>query len=297
VVGTLRQLAAERLGQHGTAWKRVAVLDWIMTDVFLHYQRKLKPHFSTIFLNSTAHLQHSYWRHMDPRSFTIQPAREDVDRFGNAILFGYRNMDRLVGEFLKLEREGTTLVFATALSQQPFIKFEEIGGQRFYRPRDVHAFLKWIGIAPRVVQPVMTHQYQLRFDSAEAQRAAADRLATLRLADKPLLHIAINDDNALYVGCQARTSLPANTEFTLDAEDTKALFFDHFYLIDAIKSGCHHPDGALWFKTGLHKVHETKVSILDILPTILDLMGIAHQTNENAPLRGRSLVPEWHKAA
>ena len=285
---TLRQLAGERTTDPGSSWKRVTILDAMCVDVFAHYYRKTRPDLATLFLNSTAHLQHSYWRCMDPGSFVVQPSPKDVERFGDAILLGYRSMDRLLGRILSLVESDTMVVFATALSQQPFLKWESIGGQRFYRPRDVHALLGHLGIAPRVVQPVMTHQYQLRFDTAAAQEEATRRLEACRHGEEALFLVQPKEDLTVYIGCQLRRAVSEDERIHL-GEAGEAAFWEHFYMIDAMKSGCHHPDGALWFRTGTQQLHPEKVSILDIMPTVMGALGVPVPVNGAYPYKGRAL--------
>jgi hypothetical protein len=65
-------------------------------------------------------------------------------------------------------------------------------------------------------------------------------------------------------------------------------FFDLLYAIDAVKSARHHPEGVLWLRTGEHAVHNEPVSILDIAPTIYDLMGVGGGVG-----RGASLVTHF----
>ena len=64
-----------------------------------------------------------------------------------------------------------------------------------------------------------------------------------------------------------------------EAVDTRTgarrAFADLFYLVDGFRSGHHHPEGALWIRTGRGRVHAETVSILDIAPTVLAMFGIA----------------------
>jgi len=124
-----------------TQWRRVAILDRLLFDVFSHYYKEKSPDFSTFFVNSTAHLQHSYWRHMQPEKFTVKPSPAELEKYSNAIFFGYKKMDDLLGDICRLAGDKARLVFATALSQQPYLKYEHLGGQNFYRPKDVERFL------------------------------------------------------------------------------------------------------------------------------------------------------------
>lgn len=288
VSGIVEQLVAEKLTDRELSWRRVAILDALQFDVFRSYYRKLKPDFASFFANSVAHLQHSYWRHMDPEPFTVHPDAQEMASYGDAIRSGYQAMDKIVGRFLKLaEAEGATLMFLTALSQQPFLRHEELGGQHFYRLHSVEQFLRRIGIAVAEISPTMTHQYLAQFASAEAAQAGRERLGSLRLDDgRQLFGFPEIDAEAgsLYFGCQISTRT-APEALVLDG-GTAIPFGELFYRIDAIKSGRHHPDGCLWIQTGRHRVHIEKPSILDVLPTQLDLLGVPTPQG----LAGRSLA-------
>jgi arylsulfatase A-like enzyme len=57
-----------------------------------------------------------------------------------------------------------------------------------------------------------------------------------------------------------------------------------------MKSGCHHPEGVLWVRTGRHAVHSERVSILDVAPTVCDLLRLDPDAVRCAGLRGVSLL-------
>src|SRR5690606_33211001 len=105
VAQILRQLGAERAKDGRLSWRRVALLDRLQFDVFRHYYRRYRPDFASFFVNSVAHLQHSYWRHMEPEAFTVRPGAAEMEIYGDAIRFGYRAMDKVLGGFLELARQ------------------------------------------------------------------------------------------------------------------------------------------------------------------------------------------------
>jgi hypothetical protein len=294
VRSVLSQLWDERRTKGAVSWKRATLLDKMLLDVFEHYYRSHSPDFATYFVNSTAHLQHSYWRCMAPHQFTLKPTDSEIARYGDAVLFGYQQMDELVGRFLTLgQSRDVTLMFATALSQQPFVKHDAAGGQNFYRPRNVEHLLEALGVRPLKTFPVMTHQYLLHFASA-AQRSAAERtLASLLCDGRQVFQFdSATEPMHLYFGCQLRTRLDAKARITRTDAPFDRAFFDLFYRIEEIKSGRHHPDGCLWIRTGKHVRHAGKVSILDVVPTILGMYDIS------APdLRGMDLLRPQQVAA
>jgi hypothetical protein len=294
VAAILRQFFLERIAQKDLAWQRVALLDRLQFDVFRHYYRRLQPDFATFFINSTAHLQHSYWRHMDPGPFMIKPSPEELNIYGDAVLFGYQAMDRLLYHFCSLTDPRTVIILCSALSQQPFLKRESRGGQHFYRLRDPAGFLGLIDLAPAQIEPIMTHQYMLRFrDRGEAVQAMA-ALQSIRAGNDQVFGVDLSADDSLHIGCQIFDKLENNPEVIGGGlSDQRLRFLDILYPIDAVKSARHHPEGVLWIRTGGHWVHPGHVSILDIAPTVYDLIGV----RADSALSGKSLAPRFQSCS
>jgi hypothetical protein len=288
VSAMVRQFASE-LATPGEKWRRVSLLDKLQFDLFRNIFIRLRPDFSSFFVNSTAHLQHAYWRHMEPEAFIVHPPPEEIDKYKNAILFGYQEMDSLLGKFIALAGKETQLVFATALSQQPYTKYESIGGHRFYRPRDVIKFLAILGISADRIQPVMTHQYLAFFENDVKAAEAKEKLSCLTFDGKPVIEFVTSEPRTLYFGNQVHTFVEQGSRILIADDHSRSFdFYELFYRIDEIKSGRHHPDGCLWIKTGNHYCHEGKVSILDIMPTILAMYGLPTNQLVGSPLRTES---------
>lgn len=289
VAQTVNQLVRERLKDKKLSWQRAAILDRLCWDVFKSLQRRHNPDFSTFFSNSTAHLQHSYWRQMEPQVFKIQPTAEQIELYGGAIKFGYVAQDRLVREALAMAGPRDLVIFATALSQQPFLRKEDSGGQLFYRPRNVAQMLAAIGVGAAAIEPVMTHQYRLRFESrAEAERAA-ELLASLRSEGSPVIGLAELHDDGFVFGCSISKQIKPDAVIARRGSNETLRFFDLFYQIDGMKSGCHHPDGILWLATGEGR-DCGRCSILDIFPTVLSALGRKDLMLPDR--RGKSLLTE-----
>jgi hypothetical protein len=161
--------------------------------------------------------------------------------------------------------------------------------------RDISHFLQLLDIAPRMVEPVMTHQYRLRFaDGAAAEKALA-ALRQLKLGEETVFGARLTGTD-IHFGCQIYDKLEGNGEIGGVPGRTEPLyFFDVLYSIDAVKSARHHPEGVLWVHTGQHAIHSEPVSILDIAPTIYDLMGVRNVIAE-ATARGVSLVPRFRSS-
>jgi hypothetical protein len=287
VLAIARQLAAEATGR--SRWKRVAILDRLQWDAFRHYHRRIRPDLATFFLNSTAHLQHKFWRNMDPGPFTIKPAAAEQAELRDAVLFGYQQMDALLGRFLKLAGEDTTLILCTGLSQQPCLIYEDSGGKTFYKARGIDELLRFAGVdEPCAYSPVMSEEFHLKFEDEAQASQAHRRLSSLTIDGEPALAVS-QDGGALFGGCRIFRQLPADAVLERGGTASRVAFFDVFYQAEGIKSGMHHPDGILWIRLPdrSHSVAGEKVSLCSVAPTILSLLGLdAPESMEAAALLG-----------
>lgn len=273
VAAIVRQLISERVDDVG--WKRASLLDRLQFDLFSWYFRRYRPAFASFFLNSTAHYQHVFWREMEPEAFDIQPSDRDRKTYGSAVLYGYRQMDRLLGKFMALADGNTTLMLTSALSQQPCMVYDASGGKRFYRPKGLETLLTRVGIdAPVRVSPVMSEQFHLYFEEEQTRDAALAALSGLKVGDEPLLGIQPEGARELFLGCRLFGEVASDA--VIASGDRRLPFFELFYEAGSRKSGMHHPEGFCWVRTPekVHVVHERPVSLRAIAPTVLTLFGV-----------------------
>ncbi len=281
----VKQLASERGGD--TKWKRPVILDRLQFDLFKRHWKQAKPDFSTLFLNSTAHYQHLYWRNMEPEHFKVKPEPGEQAVYQEAILYGYQQMDKLCGRLIKLAGDDTTLVLLTALSQQPSVKYEDIGGKVLYRPLDFDAFLKQIGVEQQgKPTPVMAEEFNLDFASEEDARAVEAQFEKITVGGEQMMR-SKREGNELKTGCQIWRQLDEDAVIDL-ADGGTVPFFDCFYQLNLMKSGQHHPDGMMWIRTPSrhHEVVPGKVPLVSVAPTILKLYGL----DEGAGLEGEPVL-------
>ncbi len=279
-----RQLWSDTVLRQETAWKRVVLLDKMQMDVFRHYWRLHRPDFATFFLNSTAHYQHGYWHCLFPESFAGPADPAQMKKFGGAILFGYQQMDGLLEEFLKFEREDVMLILSTALSQHANTRADKL----YYRPTDAHWLLAALDIHPEALLPVMAEQYSARFADQAAADRARQRLERLRVNGLSIFDFAPAPPDTVFFGCDIHR--PIDNDARIEGLD--AGFYDIFYALPHTKSGAHHPDGVLWIKNGEHRVHAERVSILDVAPTLLEHFGLdRRQVDPTGEMQGSSLLP------
>ncbi|MDJ0617912.1 MAG: hypothetical protein QNJ63_14405 [Calothrix sp. MO_192.B10] len=271
----IQQLIREKVtGKY--RWQRATIADKLQFDVFRWYYQKIKPNFSTFFLNSTAHFQHMYWRNMEPDKFQVKPSVKEQVEYETAILFGYQEMDKIIGAFFDLVDSNTTLILSTGLSQKPCFTYENIGGKHFYRPRKFENILQFAGVKSNYsCSPVMSEEFHIRFENEQDAYEAEQRLLALEVNERPMMRLQRNGTEVLG-GCGIFNKLPNDATLSIANSKHSVPFFDIFYQIEDIKSGMHHPDGILWIRkpNHQHSVHHQKVSLLSVAPTILDLLKV-----------------------
>jgi hypothetical protein len=272
----IRQLISEKTS-HGGRWRRAFILDKLQFDLFSAVYKRLHPCFSTFFLNSTAHMQHMYWRNMQPELFKVGPNSGEQDRYASAILLGYQEMDKLLGRLFSIVGDGAIIIFATALSQQPCLAYEEAGGKHVHRPKDFASLLTFAGITSAYqVAPVMAEQFWVHLqNSADAEDVEA-KLAALRVGQQRAMATR-REGNSVFAACAIKTAIEAAAVLRVEGSNRSMPFFEMFYTIEGVKSGMHHPDGMLWIRDPRrpHIVRQGKVGLTSIAPTILDILGVA----------------------
>jgi Type I phosphodiesterase / nucleotide pyrophosphatase len=274
-ISIVRQLFSEKKTRGGR-WRRAFILEKLQFDVFSAIYRRNKPAFSTFFLNSTAHMQHRYWRYMEPGLFTAPSAQKKQLEYESSILEGYRAMDDLLGRMLDLVGDEATVVLSTGLSQQPCLTYEEAGGKCGYRPKDFAQFLSFAGITSNCrVEPVMSEQFWLRLDNVDDAMDVEAKLAVLKVGEERALY-AKRDGCGVFVSCCIHHALPENAVLRVEDSERSMAFFEVFYALEGGKSGMHHPDGILWIRHPgrSHQVHQERVPLASVAPTLLDMLGI-----------------------
>lgn len=272
----LGQLASERITRRDVRWRRAAALDYLQWDVFEYLWRVRRPDLGVFFSNSTAFLQHRYWRHMEPEAYRVRPTEESIRTYGHAIRYGYQKMDRMVGKALAMADSRTTVLFITALSQQPNLRYEDIGGKFVYRPKDFRALLDFAGIAQDVsVEPVMTHQAWLTCRD-EAQAAASARaLLQLLMNGEPIMS-ARQVGNRVFFDCKLISPVPDDSILEIRERGERVPFARYFGFLGEIVNARHHPDGALWVhKPGQaeHAIHQPKLPLEQAFELVLSEMS------------------------
>jgi hypothetical protein len=185
-------------------------------------------------------------------------------------------MDSMLGRFMTLAGRDVTLVFTTALGQQPHLEHEETGGKRFYRPKNFQELMSFAGVSHQAeVSPVMSEEFHIDLPNEASADAAERAIRALKANGRPLMKVARKDLTGVFAGVGIFDEIPPDALLTNEAGRSTPLF-DVFYQADTLKSGRHHPDGAFWIRTPsrTHSLTAERVSLRAVAPTILALFGM-----------------------
>lgn len=295
------QLARERVEPH-THWKRVSLQPLINYDFFEALYRRYRPDFATWHTNHVAHYMHHYWRAMDDSKFSAQATPEEKRKYGAAVEYGYEVADMLLGRFMRLAGDDTTIVLASSMGQQPYIADLYPEGKIVVRFKDIRRVLDIIGAkGVAEVVPTMVPQWNVRIPDPVERARVKDLLARAQVTNAPrpeAFHLAEVESTITVTPYGLAKRVPGIRYSFPDAPnaDPKGYAIEELFHVDAptAKEGMHHPTGllVLWGKGIRPGVEIKNTTNLDIAPTVLTLMGIPVPTL----MKGRALGEAWGEA-
>ena len=141
-------------------WKKSLILDYLIHMIHIYLLKKKIPNFSSIFFNAGAHIQHHYL--YSSKYINDFPKNPDwyVSSFSDPIEDMLEIYDIIIGDYLKLYKNGFNLCISTGLRQVPYNK-----KKFYYRLKDHSSFLKKIGIKFLKVSPRMSRDFEIIFEN------------------------------------------------------------------------------------------------------------------------------------
>jgi len=273
ITKAMNQIAGEKTSSADRKWRRALVLDLLMWDVFANTWSKRRPQFATYFANSTAYLQHRYWRHMQPDVYQVKPSDEEMLNYGNAIEDSYRHMDAIIGKAFDMVGPTGRIVLATALSQEANTRYEHIGGKFVYRPHNFKDLFAWAG-GPQPVsfEPVMTHQAWATFASEEEAAEAEATLDALQSNGKTIMEWRRAANRIMFwSGLISKTD--PGFEITNAKTGERKAFDELFMLVGQVNNSQHSRNGAFWVQTadGSAIRHADRLPLEDAYGIMMDM--------------------------
>ena len=246
-------------------WRLAALFDEFLAEIFFEKVNRSTSEFNALFLNSVAHFQHHYWRQLEPELFEPSIKTPDCRPKDNPLLFGLQIFDRILGKFLSFidGHPNTLLIVTTGLSQEPFLAKEKEGGMNYYRLASHSDFCFRLGIPRDRVFPLMSRDWQLRFDSEVERVNWKNALESLKLGTESLFRVDQNVPGYLFVETAVTRSVSSSEE-VIDARGNSVGRFLELFVNTAIKSGAHSTVGSLWLSgssTELSKFQGSRIPL------------------------------------
>ena len=224
---------ATRLKQKAT---KSIILDNLLADVFLTMWQKKQPDFSSLFLNSGAHLQHHYMFNSRAYDGNLKNPEWYIPAAEDPLLDVLEAYDTVLGRLLALN---CRLFIATGLHQTPHVK-----NTYYWRLKDHESFLQLLGIANYTkVVPRMSRDFLIEFASEADASAAVESLGQVAGAiDGEAIFTADNRGKSIFV--ELTYDKDVTNGFALQHKgQILALDFYRYVAFVAIKNGEHNGVG------------------------------------------------------
>lgn len=218
-------------------WRRALVLDLLLADLFTRKLEAQQPQFATLFLNAAAHIQHHYLFNSGVYDGDIRNPNWYAAKETDPILEIYRVYDRIVADIAQRFPEARLLI-ATGLHQQPY--HSEL---YYWRLRDHADFMRRIGVEASRVEPRMSRDFVLYFDSIQSANAAETLLSSTATQDGVKLFQIDNRGDSLFVELVYPSAVEADTRWLLP-NGKSGLLLPEVALV-ALKNGEHNGIGYL----------------------------------------------------
>jgi hypothetical protein len=212
-------------------WSKAIVLDRLLADVFISLWRKHQPDFSVLFLNAGAHIQHHYMCSSPAYSGNAKNPSWYVPEGEDPLLEILELYDTILGELSALP--DTRLMISVGMQQVPYEKVTY-----YWRLKNHSEFLQKIGIRHSRVQPRMTRDFLVEFESLDACAAAERTLSNITSREGVKIFGEIdNRGKDIFVTLTYPDVIEDGFSINLDGKDY-AKFKDDVVFV-AIKNGHH----------------------------------------------------------
>jgi hypothetical protein len=229
-------------------WNKALILDLLLHDIHMKLLKTKKADFSTVFFNAGAHIQHHYFfnsifsNHNPQIKNPPWYIKESYDPIEDMILF----YDSILHEYSLLENY--EIILTTGLSQKPYDKLKY-----YYRLIDHQNFLKIIGINFSKVEPRMTRDFLVSFNSKEDLEHAFAKFNSINLLNKNKIFDCDKRKESLFVSLVIPVEINKNYNLLID-EKNSILMKNHVAFV-ALKNGMHSSEGYIFSSWEINVSH------------------------------------------
>jgi len=216
-------------------WAKAIFLDVFLVDLFITYKDKLNPEFSSLFLNSAAHIQHHHLyesevyngRNKNPGWYS-RSAEDNVD----PLFYVYEAYENIVNDLFKLK--GHRILVSTGLSQipNPKMKYQ-------YRFKSHGEALNDLGLGGFEAVPRMSRDFLLKFKDVDAAKDAETLMRKVKCNDADFFMV---DNRGADLFCQICYYDHPDGLKNIEYNGKSFNLSEHINLV-SIENGIHQPIG------------------------------------------------------
>jgi hypothetical protein len=210
----------------------IVYFEYLSAMAFIRSVEQNRPDAAIIFINMLAHVQHHYWK---TRDGTACPQIE----------FAAVVIDEIIGKILTrckpIIGNGDVAVM-NALSQNCTI---DEAPWILYRPNNHASLIAFLGLKATRVEPLMTYDAHVFFQTAEDARDGAEILDRARIGDQRLFFVEPDHHDPLKLFYRVEMHDPVEADATFTYRNKIARFADHFTAI-VQRTGKHSQTGDLY---------------------------------------------------
>ena len=241
-------------------WNKSLVLDYLIHLTHIKFLKKKSPNFSSVFLNAGAHIQHHYFYNSKKINQLLKNPSWYIKSSHDPIEEMLEVYDRIIGDYIKLNKKNIKIIFSTGLRQIPYDR------QKFYyRLRNHEIFLNKIGIKFFKVLPRMTRDFEIIFEDYELMKSSKQILQNIKCQkNKVNIFSEIEQRNkSLFVVLTYADEIKKD-DYILIKDNLKINFFNEVFFV-AIKNGIHDSKGYVFYSQDLdfikpkNSVHISKI--------------------------------------
>ncbi len=232
-------------------WSKAIVLDRLLADVFIYLWKKHQPDFSTLFLNSGAHIQHHYMCSSAAYNGEAKNPTWYIAEDKDPLLEILELYDTILGELNSIKN--TRLMISIGLQQVPYEK-----PTFYWRIKEHSKFLNKLGVKHKNVEPRMTRDFLIKFENSEDLKNAELILSKVTSKDGIKMFEEIdNKGGDLFVTLTYPDNI--DDDFSIFVDDNEFKDFKKDIVFVAIKNG--HHDTLGYYLDSYRKPNELEANI------------------------------------
>ncbi|WCL51254.1 hypothetical protein [Leptospira sp. GIMC2001] len=251
----------------GYHWSRSLVFERLIGDTFISLWKKYKPDFSTVFLNSGAHIQHHYLFSSEVYDGEFKNPDWYVPHRNDPVLEILEIYDEILADIIKLN---CPIMIATGLTQIPYPRTTY-----YYRLKNHVDFFQRINFGKLKVVPRMSRDFLIECENKTESEQLSKYISNLQSKEGDKIFICDNRGSSIFV--ELIYDQEIKKDFSI-FDINHNLVLEDFYIyvtFVAIKNG-HHSELGYFIDSTKFQKKSDKVPVKELFNRIMNHFGLEY---------------------